>query len=38
MFDLEGVIGSLVLIGIIVFIAFDWIHRWRSEKKQKKRV
>ena len=38
MVDFYGVIGSLVLILIIMFVGYDWFCRWRNERKQKKRV
>ena len=38
MVDLKGVIGSLVLFAVLVWVVYDWFNRWRNERKQKKRV
>jgi len=38
MFDFQGVIGTLILLAIIAWVAYDWFNRWRNERKQKKKV
>ena len=36
MFNFKGVIGTLVLLAVIIWVGYDWIHKWRNERRQKK--